>query len=36
MISNRDRSSGERGKLLDELKIVLCAYLDAKLAGSPA
>ena len=36
MISNRDRSPGERGKLLDELKIVLCAYLDAKLAGSPA
>jgi AcrR family transcriptional regulator len=34
MISNRDRSKpGERGKLLDELKIVLCAYLDAKLAA---
>jgi AcrR family transcriptional regulator len=34
MISNLDRSKpGERGKLLDELKIVLCAYLDAKLAA---
>jgi AcrR family transcriptional regulator len=34
MISNLDRSKpGERGKLLDELKIVLCAYLDAKLVA---
>jgi len=34
MISNLDRSKpGERGKLLDELKLVLCAYLDAKLAA---
>jgi AcrR family transcriptional regulator len=37
MISSLDRSkSGERAKLLEELKIVLGAYLDAKLAGSPA
>jgi AcrR family transcriptional regulator len=37
MISNLDRSKpGERGKLLEELKIVLGAYLDAKLAGFPA
>jgi AcrR family transcriptional regulator len=37
MISSLDRSKpGERGKLLDELKTVLGAYLDAKLAGSPA
>jgi AcrR family transcriptional regulator len=34
MISSLDRSKpGERGKLLDELKTVLCAYLDAKLAA---
>jgi AcrR family transcriptional regulator len=34
MIANLDRSKpGERGKLLDELKTVLCAYLDAKLAA---
>jgi len=34
MISNLDRSKpGERGKLLEELKTVLGAYLDAKLAG---
>jgi hypothetical protein len=26
-------SPGERGKLLEELKTVLCAYLDAKLAA---
>jgi AcrR family transcriptional regulator len=37
MISNLDRSKpGERGKLLEELKTVLGAYLDAKLAGFPA
>jgi len=37
MISNLDRSKpGERGKLLEELKTVLGAYLDAKLAGCPA
>jgi AcrR family transcriptional regulator len=37
MISSLDRSKpGERGKLLDELKTILGAYLDAKLAGSPA
>ena len=37
MIANLDRSKqGERGKLLEELKIVLAAYLDAKLAASPA
>jgi AcrR family transcriptional regulator len=37
MISNLDRSKpGERGKLLEELKIVLGAYLDAKLALSSA
>jgi hypothetical protein len=34
---NLDRSKpGERGKLLEEPKIVLAAYLDAKLAASPA
>jgi hypothetical protein len=34
MISNLDRSKpGERGKLLEELKTVLGAYLDAKLAA---
>ena len=34
MIANLDRSKpGERGKLLDELKTILCAYLDAKLAA---
>jgi hypothetical protein len=34
MIANLDRSRpGERGKLLEELKTVLCAYLDAKLAA---
>lgn len=37
MIANLDRSKpGERGKLVEELKIVLAAYLDAKLAASPA
>jgi AcrR family transcriptional regulator len=37
MISNLDRSKpGERGKLLEELKTVLGAYLNAKLAGFPA
>lgn len=37
MIANLDRSMpGERGKLLEELKTVLAAYLDAKLAASPA
>ena len=37
MIANLDRSKpGERGKLLEELKTVLAAYLDAKLAASPA
>jgi AcrR family transcriptional regulator len=37
MISNLDRSKpGERGKLLEELKTVLGAYLDAKLAEFPA
>jgi AcrR family transcriptional regulator len=36
MIANLDRSKpGERGKLLEELKTVLAAYLDAKLAASP-
>jgi AcrR family transcriptional regulator len=35
MIANLDRSKpGERGKLLDELKTILCAYLDAKLAAA--
>jgi AcrR family transcriptional regulator len=35
MIANLDRSKpGERGKLLEELKTVLAAYLDAKLAAS--
>jgi AcrR family transcriptional regulator len=34
MIASLDRSKpGERGKLLEELKTVLCAYLDAKLAA---
>ena len=34
MIGNLDRSKpGERGKLLEELKTVLSAYLDAKLAA---
>jgi AcrR family transcriptional regulator len=34
MIANLDRSKpGERAKLLEELKTVLCAYLDAKLAA---
>jgi AcrR family transcriptional regulator len=34
MIGNLDRSKpGERAKLLEELKTVLCAYLDAKLAA---
>ena len=37
MISSLDRSkSGERAKLLQELKIVLGAHLAARLAGSPA
>jgi hypothetical protein len=37
MIANLDRSKpGERGKLLEEPKTVLAAYLDAKLAASPA
>jgi AcrR family transcriptional regulator len=37
MIANLDRSKpGERGKLLEELKTVLAAYLDAKLAASAA
>jgi AcrR family transcriptional regulator len=37
MISNLDRSKpGERGKLLEELKTVLGAYLDAKLGMSRA
>jgi AcrR family transcriptional regulator len=37
MIANLDRSKpGERGKLLEELKTVLAAYLDSKLAASPA
>src|SRR6266851_9377751 len=37
IIANLDRSKpGERGKLLEELKTVLAAYLDAKLAASPA
>jgi len=37
MISNLDRNKpGERGKLLEELKTVLGAYLDAKLARFPA
>jgi AcrR family transcriptional regulator len=37
MIANLDRSKpGERGKLLEELKTVLAAYLDAKLAAAPA
>jgi hypothetical protein len=37
MIANLDRSKpGERGKVLEELKTVLAAYLDAKLAASPA
>src|SRR5215470_408359 len=35
MIASLDRSKpGERGKLLDELKTILSAYLDAKLAVS--
>ena len=35
MIASLDRSKpGERGKLLDELKTILSAYLDAKLAAS--
>jgi hypothetical protein len=29
----RSPSPAERGKLLEELKTVLCAYLDAKLAA---
>jgi hypothetical protein len=34
MIANLDRSKpGERGKLLEELKTILGAYLDAKLAA---
>jgi hypothetical protein len=34
MITSFDRSKpGERGKLLEELKTVLCAYLDAKPAA---
>jgi AcrR family transcriptional regulator len=34
MIGSLDRSKpGERAKLLEELKTVLCAYLDAKLAA---
>ncbi len=34
MIASLDRSKpGERGKLLEELKTILSAYLDAKLAG---
>jgi AcrR family transcriptional regulator len=37
MIANLDRSKpGERGKLLEELKTVLAAYLDAKLAAAAA
>jgi hypothetical protein len=37
MISNFDRSKpAERGKLLEELKTILGAYLDAKLAASLA
>lgn len=32
LIANLDRSKpGERSKLLDELKIILCAHLDARL-----
>jgi AcrR family transcriptional regulator len=35
MIASLDRSKpGERGKMLDELKTILSAYLDAKLAVS--
>lgn len=35
MIANLDRSKpGERGKLLEELKTILGAYLDAKLAAA--
>ena len=35
MIASLDRSKpGERGKLLEELKTILSAYLDAKLAAS--
>lgn len=35
MIASLDRSKpGERGKLLEELKIILSAYLEAKLAAS--
>jgi AcrR family transcriptional regulator len=35
MIASLDRSKpGERGKLLEELKTVLSAYLDAKLAAA--
>ena len=35
MIASLDRSKpGERGKLLDELKTILSAYLDAKLAAA--
>jgi AcrR family transcriptional regulator len=35
MIANLDRGkSGERGKLLEELKTILGAYLDAKLAAA--
>src|SRR5438105_4708894 len=34
MIASLDRSKpGERGKLLEELKTILSAYLDAKLAA---
>jgi hypothetical protein len=34
MIANLDRSKpAERGKLLEELKLILAAYLEAKLAG---
>jgi AcrR family transcriptional regulator len=35
MIASLDRSkAGERGKLLEELKTILSAYLDAKLASA--
>src|SRR5262245_985078 len=35
MLASLDRSKpGERGKLLEELKTILSAYLDAKLAAS--
>ena len=35
MIANLDRGrASERGKLIEELKTILCAHLDAKLAAT--